>query len=381
MISIKELKEQIKDKKFRRLYLFYGCEDYLKNLYAQRITDALLPKNACLMNLDTIDGKTYSLDALAAKCETMPFMADVRIIVVKESGIFAPSKRAGQEKAENSGNKEHMAERAATDEENGEKSASKEHVQTADEAASYAPSKKTEASKTEKYLSDIPDTAIVIFIEEKVDKRLTIFKAALKNGICAEFDTPDESALIQWIISEAKSKNRNISRADAAFLLHTAPPGMGSYLTELDKLADYTQDTITKQDIAALTTKSVEYSIFQLVDAIGNKNLKNAVDIYNNLLFLKMSPFMVLVMAARQFKLILACAKLHANNKNTAEIAKLLDIKDFTVRSYLKQSGNFTADTLERAYRECLETDVNIKTGKIAERLGVEMLIIKYAGV
>lgn len=328
---MKELKERIKAGKFDRLYVFYGEENYLKNLYTNRITDALLPGDAKFMNFDVLDEKTYSAVTLMQKCETVPFMADTRIILIKDSMIFAPGK-------------------------------------------------KEEADKTEKLIKAIPENTVVIFSESKIDKRLSLFKAAAKNGSCVEFKTPSESDLVKWLSDMAKAKGKRISPQNCAFFLQTVNSDMEALSQEFNKLVDYTADTIEKSDILAVTTRSVESKVFDLVDAVGNKKLKDALDIYNNLLFLKESPIGILAMMARQFKLILACGELSLMKASRQEIADKLNIKSFTVTGFIEQSRNFTQAMLKNAFKECLETDVNIKTGRIQDKLGVEMLIIKYAG-
>lgn len=328
---MKELLEQIKALKFERLYVFYGEENYLKNSYADKIVNAVMSKDARLMNLDILDEKTYSADILSDKCETIPFMADTRVIIIRDSNVFAPGK-------------------------------------------------KDESAKTEKYLTLIPETAIVIFIENKIDKRLSLFKASSKVGKCVEFKTPYEKDLIKWIINIAKSNNKKIAPQTCAFFLQTVNSDMDTLILELNKLIDYSGDTIEKSDILTVTTKSLESRVFDLVDAIGNKNLRDALDIYNNLLFLKESPLGILAMMARQFKLMLACGELKSKNKSTQQIADAMNLKSFAVSGVIDQSVNFTSDTLKKAFRECLETDVNIKTGKISDALGVEILIIKYSG-
>jgi len=331
---MKELNDQIKTKNFKRLYVFYGDCDYLKNIYADRIIDAALGKgDSRLMNLDSYDEKTYSAEGLSARCETAPFMANFRIIVITNSGVFIPGKQ-------------------------------------------------DETKKTEEPLANIPGSAIVIFIEPKVDKRIALFKTAQKAGMCIEFKKPDENDLIKWVINIAKAHNRAIAPADAAYLLQTAPNDMGILRGEIDKLIDYTyaKGAIEKADIAAIVTRSTESKIFDLTDAIGTKDLKTALDIYNALLFLKEPPILILNMMARQFKLIMACAEVYEKKKNVKDVSAATGLWDFAVKGMLKQSKNFKRETLLQAYRQCLLTDVNIKTGAISDRLGVLMLIVKYAG-
>ena len=88
---------------------------------------------------------------------------------------------------------------------------------------------------------------------------------------------------------------------------------------------------------------------------------------------------MVLSLITRQFRFILE-SKLFSDSGMTNEtIAAKLEIRDFAVKEYLRQSKRFPAGVWKEALRDCLETDLNIKLGKAAEETAVELLIMKYA--
>ena len=57
---------------------------------------------------------------------------------------------------------------------------------------------------------------------------------------------------------------------------------------------------------------------------MGNKNLKLAVESYNNLIFLKEQPLMILAMISRQFVLILQAKIFSSNGEDYNSIAKKL---------------------------------------------------------
>jgi DNA polymerase-3 subunit delta len=117
-----------------------------------------------------------------------------------------------------------------------------------------------------------------------------------------------------------------------------------------------------------------------MVAAIGNKNAEKALDIYNNMLLAKESPFGINKMIARQFRLILQCKYVAVKKKyNNAQIANELGLREFIVRDCMAQSKNFDIKLLINAIKDCAQTDTNIKKGLITDELGVELLIIKYS--
>lgn len=88
---------------------------------------------------------------------------------------------------------------------------------------------------------------------------------------------------------------------------------------------------------------------------------------------------MVLSLITRQFRFILETKLLSESGMTNETIAAKLEIRDFAVKEYLRQSKRFSARVWKDAMKDCLETDLNIKSGKAAEETAVELLIVKYA--
>ncbi|MBP3307092.1 MAG: DNA polymerase III subunit delta, partial [Anaerotignum sp.] len=150
---------------------------------------------------------------------------------------------------------------------------------------------------------------------------------------------------------------------------------------ELLKLIAYKgeESEIKAEDIRAVCTVSLEARVFDLVKAVAEKRPEKAVQIYRTLLSMKESPYMVLSLITRQFRFILETKLLSESGMTNETIAAKLEIRDFAVKEYLRQSKRFSARVWKDAMKDCLETDLNIKSGKAAEETAVELLIVKYA--
>ena len=334
LLDYKELNKQITNKVFSGVYLFIGDEDYLKDKYAERIITAHLSFEERQMNLSKFT-QDHDLNAISEIILAAPFLAEKRIVIIKNSGFFEPTARG---------------------------------------KAANTPVK---PDKTARLLDEIPGSAILVFIENKADKRLALYKTVLKLGVVTEFKTPSDNTLVDWVIREAKNNGRVIAPPDAAYFVQVTVNNMYAKLSELNKLIDYSEEIITKHDIDTLTVKSSEANIFELVDAIAKKNVRTALKKYDDLLRLREHPIMTLAMIARQFRLIHICAVLKKQGKSASEIARLTNLQDFVVKNILSQSRNFTGDAPQRILRYCLETDISIKTGLINEKLGVLLVIVK----
>ena len=58
---MKRLKNDIKEKKFKNIYLFYGSEEYLKRIYIEKLKKELVTKETEIMNYDFFEGNTVSV--------------------------------------------------------------------------------------------------------------------------------------------------------------------------------------------------------------------------------------------------------------------------------------------------------------------------------
>ena len=78
--------KQIKENNFQHLYLLYGEERYLKNQYTEKLREALSGNDE--MNTHFYEGKDINVGEIIDLAETLPFLADRRVIFLKNSGLF-----------------------------------------------------------------------------------------------------------------------------------------------------------------------------------------------------------------------------------------------------------------------------------------------------
>ena len=328
---MEELKKSFKTKEFASCYLFYGEEDYMKTVYMQKLKQTIIAPSAELMNYDFMEGKAVETEKIISSLETLPFLSDKRLVVVKDSGFFGE--------------------------------------------------RKSQAEELCQYLEDIPKTACIVFVEKEVDKRGKLYKTIGKYGHVAEFKTPKENDLAKWVKKEFSAADREIDTGAAVYLVRAVGDSMDRIAVEIQKLRDYTEgkDRVTQEDIDAVTAKTLETKIFDMVGAMGNKNPSGAIEIYRNLLLLKEPPIRILAMITRQFRLIYQCKYLLEEGFAQSEIAQRIGQRDFVVRECIKQGRNFSIPALEHAMKDCLNADIAIKTGRMDGEMAVELLLVQYS--
>lgn len=324
---MKSLQEDIRQKEFKNVYLFYGEEAYLKQVYKKRMKEALLP-DGDEMNFTFFEGKKTEPQEVIQMAQTMPFFAERRVIFLENTGFF-----------------------------------------------------KGQCESLPEYLSQLPEYLCMIFIEEEVDKRSRMYKAVKKSGRIVEFAKQDSDMLIRWIFGILNKEQKKITRNDMELFLTKTGTDMGNIEKELEKLLCYVleRDVITRADIEAVCTSQISNHIFDMLRAVTEKKQQRALDLYYDLLALKEPPMRILYLLARQFNGILQVKESLMRGNANAQIAREMGVAPFIVGKYAAQAKYFESAQIKEALRDFAETEEAVKTGKIEDKLGVELMIIKYS--
>ena len=150
---------------------------------------------------------------------------------------------------------------------------------------------------------------------------------------------------------------------------------------EMEKLFSYTlgREEVTMQDVDDICTTQITNKIFEMVEAVAEKQQKKALDYYYDLLALKEPPMRILYLLTRQFKLLLQVKDLLKKGYDKSQIAKTAGIHPFAAGKYMKQCKTFTKDELREIMEEAALTEELVKTGRLNDRMSVELFIVKYS--
>ncbi len=326
---MKQIEKDIESREFKKVYLIFGEEDYLVKKYTELLKNNIVDEENSMMNIDVFEGNNCDVNNIIAAGDTAPFFSEYRLIIVSNSGLFKEGRKA-------------------------------------------------DTALMAEAVKNIPDGCVYLFTNEKADKRNSLYKAVKKTGYCCEINYQDSKALIEWIKKESGNRLDNNT---ASYFVRNIGNSMKHLSVELDKLLAYAGDEkITSEDIDIACSKSAEVNIFNMVGAIGSKNTEKALEIYNNMIFEGEEPIGILAMIARQFRLMLQCKYLQSkNNFNARQIAAELKMRDFVVTGCLNQAKNFKLTVLMKGIEDCAKCDTDIKSGIIAPKLGVELIILKYS--
>lgn len=324
---MKDLQEDIQTGNFKNVYLLYGEEAFLKQQYKKRLLQALDP-DGDTMNMATYQGKNIDVGPLLELAETMPFLAERRIILVEDSGFF-----------------------------------------------------KNKCDRLADYMKAMPEYLCMVFVEDHVDKRSRMYKAVGKAGRVVQFAIQDEKILMQWAVGVFAKGGRRITKKDMELFMSKVGSDMGNIYQEAEKLICYTMgsDRITAQDIEAVCVTQITNKIFDMVRAVTDRDQKKALDLYEDLLALREPPMRILYLLARQFRQLMQTKEMLEEGKGQQEISRILGVPGFAARNYVKCVKSYGKEELRQAVEDLTSAEEDVKTGRLGDRLSVELLIVKYS--
>lgn len=323
--ELKRITQDIKNGQFSNVYLLYGEEAYLRKQYRDKLKESLVPEGDT-MNCSIFAGKDINANEVADMAGTMPFFAERRVIIIEDSGWL----KSGNDRI-------------------------------------------TELVKS------IPDTTFLIFVEEEADKRSKLYKAITAKGYAALCEMQDEATLKKWIMGLLKKENKLITPEALNLLLDKTGTNMENIRREVEKLVCYRyyDEGITAADVEELCVVQIQNRIFEMVEAVAQKNQKQALDLYYDLIALKEAPMKILALIARQFNMLLQVKEMKQKGYQEAAIASQTGLNPyFLKKKYIPQAAQFQMPQLEAAIRACVEAEEDVKTGRMSDTLSVELIIV-----
>ena len=319
------LNKDLKEQNFKRTYLLFGEEDFLKKSYKNRLKDGITGGDT--MNYNYFEGKNVDVKEVMNLADTMPFFADRRLILLEDTGFF--------------------------------KSAAGEELVS--------------------YLPQMPDSTCMVFVESEVDKPNRLYKKVKELGYAAELSRQDASQLARWAGGILAKDGKRITGRTMDLFLASAGDDMENIRMELEKLVSYVGDreVVTDEDVRAICTVHVTSKIFEMVGAIVGGDTKKAMDLYEDLLTLKEPPMRILYLIARQFNQILQVKELMGKGLDKSSIASKLKMQPFVVGRTMPQARAFTREQILSYVELCVSSEEAVKSGRLQDRLAVELLIAK----
>lgn len=281
-------------------------------------------------NSDTFDGDNADADAITSAANTLPFASEKRVVFVR--GVDRMN-REGQE-------------------------------------------------RLVAYCENPSPSTVMALTAAKILKTSRLYKAVDRLGGILERKAPKANELPGVIASLFADRGRKASPEASALLANAVGKDLRRITAEVDKVVTFLGERteVTREDIESVVVVTAKASVFEFVDALGDRNCRRALQLASDLLADEPTPLAAHAMAVRGIRdLMIARSMIDRGQGGLAEIARAVGRADWQVKGLPKRARNFTPEELVDALRAAAESEQEMKTSRDA-RLAFERWIVKVCG-
>lgn len=212
------------------------------------------------------------------------------------------------------------------------------------------------------YLASPAPDACLALVAEKIASGDTLRTAMEKHGEVLEYLAPKEAQLPQWLVQEAAKMRLRLGLAEARLMVQRCGDNQNILLRELEKLQAYVEHgPVEAEDIALLTTPTLEANIFDLLDCLALGRGTDAFKAVEELLAAGERTEVLFYRILRHFQNLSRVAALRDEGMTRDQIMRELNMKLFPVKKLMEQAALLGADGIGRRLSVLAETDARMK--------------------
>lgn len=336
-MDMKEAVKEIKNGKFRPVYVLYGKDRYRMEQFIEHLTSVLFTPDEREMGVMKYDTSETPLEEAVMEAESPPFFLERKLVLIRDSSVMA----AG-----------------------GKENAKLEH----------------KPEKMLHYIDNPLETSVIVFAvqAEKLDERRKLVKTLKDRGSLIAFPELDTPELKRWMIRRAADQKRQMEEAAADLLIVRVGVNMGQLAQEVDKLCLHAGEggSITAEQAAMLTAATVEEDVFALIDAIAELRVDKALELYRQLLVRREEPIKIAALIARQLRIMLQIKELEQHHYSPQQMAGQLGLHPYAVKLAAEKSRKFKTARLGKLLSSLADLDYGMKTGAVDKTFGLEMYLL-----
>lgn len=234
-------------------------------------------------------------------------------------------------------------------------------------------------------LEKLTEGFFVVFVQkDKPDARGKLYKEVQKlvkkgNAEVKEYKLPQGNDLIKWVLKKAEEEQIEFASEAINLLIASVGNDLWQLSVEIKKLANYKKgNKVLTEDVDLLVKGKYNDDIFQLMDALSDKDKKRALKLFHDQLDSGANEIYLLTMLIRQFRIFWQVKELiEVNNISPDQVARELGIHPFVAKKAVYHLRKFTLGELKEIYTKLLEFEIKMKTTKVNFELLFGLLVAK----
>lgn len=310
----------------KSIYLIYGDEELLLERAVARLRSRLQEVADLDFNLDVFDGETADADDIVSAANTLPFMSEKRLIVVR--------------------NVDRMS------------------------AAGL--------NVLAQYVSDPAEHTCLVLVARKLARNTRLFKAVDAAKGAFEYRAPKRGEYPAEVATMFRERGRSVTPDGAEALVRAVGRDLRRLETEVEKIVAFCGETLalTAADVEAVVSRVAPASVFDFTDALGARDVRAALEEMAELLGQGESVLGLHAMAVRQLRSLVSVRALLDRGIHAPAIAREVGLPDWQAKKFAQQASRFDAPELARALRAAADSELRMKTSQADARLVLERWVV-----
>jgi DNA polymerase-3 subunit delta len=318
------------------LHVLIGENDYSLCQVLEEIKTSIGDPASVMSNTTVLEGAKVTPEQLRSACETVPFLADKRLVVVEGLLERFQSKNKGKKK----------------------KSSSKP-----DPLEDFQPLIES--------MKDLPPFTELVIIGGDVKSNNPLLLGLAPLAKVRKFPMLKQEELKKWVQQRVAQSGQGsgISTGAVNLMVRLVGNDLWTMSNEIDKLVLFVGErNIEEADVRAVVSHAREANIFTMVDAIMESRVSLAQEVLQQLFQQGMAPAQVLVMLARQARIIFQVRDMRDRGVSRGAIqTKLGLVNNFVWQKAWEQADKYSPARLNEVYHKLLDADIAVKTGKYGD--------------
>lgn len=303
------------------VYLIHGSEELLLDRAVRRLRERLSAVADLDFNMESFDGAAASAEQVINAANTMPFMSEKRLVIVRDV-----------------------------------------EKMSADDLASLA-----------EYARDPAPYTCLVLVATKINRGSKLYRAVDKLGGSYEYAAPKRYEYPQRLAELFSEHGKRIAPAAAAAMVDAVGRDLRRLDSETDKVVAYVGDRteVTREDIDAVVSAGAPTSVFDYLAAVGARDTAGALRLLGGVLQSE-SVLGVQAMTVRHIRALVGARALMDRQVRVEQMASELGLAPWQVKNTVEQAANFAPAELSKALRALAKVEAEMKSSP-AEEAGLEL--------
>lgn len=325
-MTYREFVTQLKKGALHNAYLFAGTEEFLVDDCVKRLTDHVVDPDTREFNYDVFYGGEADVGKVIDTACAYPMLAEARMVVLKDFDKVNP----------------------------------------------------TGLSAIDKYLEKPSPTTRLVLISEKVGSKAKS-RAKISAKCCyIEVKAPYDNQIPTWIKNHLKDQGVRISYNACLLLQAYVGNGLRNIVNEIGKIRlNVKSASIEESDVQRVVGLSRTFSVFDLNEALGHKDIHKALLILNHMLDSGEEPTRILAAVSRHFMKLLVVKGASSKGRGESEITQLTGIPRFFLKKTKAMAAGYSGQQFEQVFQCLLEADLTLKTSRQSPKVALQTTFLK----